>query len=294
MTILARRQGLYAAGLGFLALAWAKNRLHGYTTPNAVARGDIAGAVEYVQDTVSSWQRFLDGVAEIRGRDVLELGPGSSLGTGALLLALGANSYHAVDAFELADRHDREFLAAVLGDPDPQVFADADVTRARAIVAAGESVDFSYAVDRRFDIRELAAGRRFDLMLSCAAFEHYDDIEATIAQMSAVARPGCVAAHIVDFQTHSRWIREADPNNIYRYSDALYRLFSFPGQPNRKRPADYVAAFERNGWINVRVVGDHAAGPALMTLSTTGLAKAFNRPGAEMSMLSGVVLAERA
>jgi len=57
----------------------------------------------------------------------------------------------------------------------------------------------------------------------------------------------------IDLMTHSRWIREADPNNIYRYPKWLYDLFYFPGIPNRNRPGDYQAAFERNGWPRVSV-----------------------------------------
>jgi hypothetical protein len=286
-----KTRAMYAAGLGFLALAWAKHTVHGYSTPDTLAPSDVDGAIAYARRTVASWMRYLPGDA-VRDKDVLELGPGSSLATGALMLARGARSYRAIDAFPLAAGTTKEFLKQVLTGLDAADYRPSDVTRAQAIVADEKNEAFTYEVDRAFDVAALAGGRRFDLIVSCASLEHHDDIGATIAGTSKVARSGCISAHIVDFQTHSRWIRENDPNNIYRYSDALYRLFSFPGQPNRKRPDEYVAAFECNAWRNVSVVEAAAVEPALIGQSTTGLYKRFNVPAALMVMLSGVVLAE--
>jgi hypothetical protein len=57
----------------------------------------------------------------------------------------------------------------------------------------------------------------------------------------------------IDLKTHSRWIRDHDPNNIYRYPDGLYDLFWFRGIPNRVRPHQYEAAFARHGWRDIQV-----------------------------------------
>src|SRR5690606_23930769 len=57
----------------------------------------------------------------------------------------------------------------------------------------------------------------------------------------------------IDLKTHSRWIREKDPNNIYRYPDFIYNAFWFRGIPNRVRPFQYKEAFERHGWSNVSI-----------------------------------------
>ena len=70
--------------------------------------------------------------------------------------------------------------------------------------------------------------------------------------------------------THSRWIRDKDPNNVYRYHERIYRLFDFRGIPNRVRPYRYRRAFERNGWSNVTTTprltcGDHRTGASGMS-----------------------------
>lgn len=294
MTHALRNAAMYTVGLGFMALAWSKDKLTGYSTPNTVSPDDLAGRVEYLNDVFDSLMRHLPKDFDLMGKDVLELCPGSSRGVGAIFLAHGARSYHAVDAFPLAARETAEFHELVLDClPDGDARRE-DVERARAIVRArGGDGLFTYATARDFDVVALAGGRRFDLIVSCAAFEHYDDIEKTIADCTEVARPGCQSAHIVDFQTHSRWIREHDPNNIYRYPESLYRLFGFPGQPNRRRPRDYRRAFKANGWDEVTVARSRVVAPELIGPSTTGLAAPFDGPDMEMTMLDGVVLARR-
>lgn len=288
-----RNAAMYALGLGFMTLAWSKDKLRGYSTPNPISADDLGARIEYVHDVFESWMRFLPGDFEIAGKDVLELCPGSSRGTGAIFLAHGARSYHAVDAFPLAARETPDFHELVLDClPDGEVSPD-DVERARAIVRSRASEHFTYAVGRGFDVPRLCGGRSFDLIVSCAAFEHYDDIDRTIADCSRVARPGCQALHIVDFQTHSRWIRDRDPNNIYRYPEPIYRLFAFPGQPNRRRPRHYREAFQDNGWIEVSVARSRLVASELAGPSTTGLAAPFDGPDMDMDMLDGVVLARR-
>lgn len=288
MSAIAKQNFYFAAGLGLMALAWAKHRLSGYTTPSSIDTADPAASAAYVRDVVDDWLRFLPAGVSLRDRDVLELCPGASLGTGALLLALGARSYHAVDKFRLVT--DAPDMAAhVLKDLDAR-FAPADVARAAAIIAEG---GLTYRADLDFDIRALAGMRHFDLMVSYVALEHFEALDHAVAQMTALARPGCVAVHMIDFRTHTRWIRERDPNNIYRYPSALYRLFGFSGQHNRLRPADYVRAFEAAGWRDVRVVPADLVPEPLRAHSLSGLGGAFRGPENRMDMLAGVLLATR-
>ena len=108
----------------------------------------------------------------------------------------------------------------------------------------------TYIAREDFDLAA-AVSTGIDIVLSNAAFEHFDDVEATVQDLSTITNAGAKVAIEIDLQTHSRWIRNADPNNIYRYSEMLYRFFKYPGQPNRLRPDEYRRAFERNGWIDI-------------------------------------------
>lgn len=288
MTPALRNLEMTILGLGFLGLAWGKNRLHGYTTPNRVATSDVEGKVAYLLDIFASLCRFLPPQFDLRGRDVLELSPGASRGNGVLFLALGARSYHAIDVFDLAGDEDPAFFGQLL-DRFPEG-READRERARTIAVTPGTREFGYTVGRDFDIPRLAEGRAFDLIVSCAAFEHYDSPAEAIAGLTQVARPGCGTVHIIDLQTHSRWIRERDPNNIYRYPEPVYRLFRFPGQPNRQRPADYVRSFAAEGWSDIHFVPSRTVDPALHEASLRGLAAPFASQD-DMSILDGALTA---
>lgn len=290
MTYRLQNFGMSVIGLGFLGLAWSKDRLHGYATPNKVAKADTEGRIAYQLDIFAALNRFLPRGHDVRGRDVLELSPGSSRGNGALFLAMGARSYHAIDAFNLAGDEDPSFYDQLLDRFAERSGVEPDIDRARMLTR--DPAAFGYAVDRSFDIPRLAEGRRFDLIVSCAAFEHYDSVPETVAGLSRVARSGCETVHIIDLQTHSRWIRERDPNNIYRYPDAVYRLFRFPGQPNRQRPPDYVRAFEAEGWDTVRFEPSRTIAPARRAAALQGLARPFSGQ-ADMTILDGALTGRR-
>ncbi|MHC2467162.1 methyltransferase domain-containing protein [Bradyrhizobium embrapense] len=288
MTRALRQFEMTVLGLGFLGLAWSKAKLRGYATPNAVSKSDVEGQIAYLLDIFGSLRRFMPPEFDLRGRDVLELSPGASRGNGVLFLAMGARSYHAIDVFNLAGDEDPVFYELLLDR-----FAggtEADRARARVVTSTPGAREFSYAVGPDFDIPGLAGGRTFDLIVSCAAFEHYDSVPDAVAGLTQVARPGCEAIHIIDLQTHSRWIREQDPNNIYRYPEAIYRLFRFPGQPNRLRPADYIAAFKAQAWGDVRFVPSRTVDPALRDISLAGLAAPFAGQG-DMIVLDGALTA---
>lgn len=290
MTSSLRGLEILVLGIGFLFLAWSKYRLRGYVTPNTVAKTDVEGQIAYLFDIFGALRRFLPPDFDLRGLDVLELSPGSSRGNGALFLALGARSYHAIDIFDLAANEDAAFYELLLDRFTEGTEADRE--RARAIVSTASPHQFGYAVGRDFDIPRLAGGRTFDLIVSCAAFEHYDNVQQAVVGLTRVARPGCETVHIIDLQTHSRWIREHDPNNIYRFPEQIYRLFRFPGQPNRLRPSDYVQAFKSQGWTRVRFVPARTIEPELREASLRGLAAPFAGQD-DMIVLDGALTAHR-
>jgi SAM-dependent methyltransferase len=233
------RNGFYfAAGIAFLALAKAKHMLQGYSTPKPFSLSDADRCIDYdvhVAEQLLGHLRAYGG--SIENARVLELGPGSDLGLGLYLLSKGAASYTAFDRHDLATRVPPAFY-----------------------VRLGEKLNIPIALDRvryvareDFDVAASLPPQSIDLVLSNAAFEHFDDVERTVRQLGEVVRPGGNIVAVIDLQTHSRWIRERDPNNIYRYPRWFYRLFYAPGQPNRVRPAQYRQFFERAGWRNVVV-----------------------------------------
>lgn len=229
----------YALGVGFLALAKLKYHLKGYT-PKPLSSADIDACIDYDIKIANNWLRLLaDYGVSIEGKDVLELGPGSDLGTGVCLLSRAARSYTALD------RHPNARLVP------PAIY--------KRMVARGYPFGkppLNLIVSKNFDLTELPEAS-VDVVVSNAAFEHFDSVERTIQGLARAVRPGGILCAVVDLQTHSRWIRERDPNNIYRYPNWLYRAFRFPGQPNRVRTQDYVRLLAENGWRGIEITPEN-------------------------------------
>ena len=287
----------YVTGIGFLTLAKIKNVLRGYSTPKPFDLSETDRAIDYDVRVVEEWlahlKRYTRDDAFLTGRNVLELGPGSDLGIGLVLLARGAARYNACDVNDLATKVPGGFYDALF-DRLERTASGVDVQALRRelrTTGTGAQQRLNYVVRPDFDLIRAFGAATIDLVFSQAAFEHFDDIDATVAKLTAVCRPGAVIVAEIDLQTHSRWIRDKDPNNIYRYRDGLYNAFWFRGIPNRVRPYRYKQAFERNGWSNVTITplttrGDHAS-------AASGMSRPYVDGVNQMDCLSVVLCATR-
>jgi SAM-dependent methyltransferase len=251
----------FTAGVGFLALAKARNVLKGYTSPKPFEVSEVERCIAYDAGVVHGWleelTRYTGNEQHLTGKNVLELGPGSDLGVGIMLLARGVKRYNACDVNDLVSRTPRAFYDELLkrlpangsGPPqDTQLLAQ-ELDKQRA----GAPSLLNYVIRSDFDICAAVGNSTIDLVFSQAAFEHFDDIEAVVGQLSRACKPGAVMVAEIDLKTHSRWIRDRDPNNIYRFHPSIFGAFWFRGIPNRVRPYEYRNAFERNGWGNIQM-----------------------------------------
>jgi SAM-dependent methyltransferase len=228
----------FGAGIFFLALAKAKHLLKGYSTPKPFSLTEADRCIDYDAKIASQLLGHLRAYgAGVDHAHVLELGPGSDLGVGLYFLSQGAATYTAFDRNELAAAVPAEFYER-FGE---RLAIPVDMARVR------------YVARKDFDLAAALPPRSVDVVISNAAFEHFDDVGRTVRALSEVVKPGGRIAAVIDLHTHSRWIRDKDPNNIYRYPRWFYRLFYSPGQPNRVRPAEYRRLFEQAGWRNVTV-----------------------------------------
>ena len=89
------------------------------------------------------------------------------------------------------------------------------------------------------------------MVFSQAAFEHFDDVELMISNLSDICKKGAKLIAEVDLKAHSRWVRDNDPNSIYRYPGWLYNLVWYKGVPNRLRPYQYKEILEKYGWNDI-------------------------------------------
>ena len=130
-----------------------------------------------------------------------------------------------------------------------------------------------------------------DIVFSQAAFEHFDNIEATAIQLRKVCNSKALLVIEVDLKTHSRWITQRAPNNIYRYLNSLYNLFRFRGIPNRKRPYEYVNALKRTGSKNIELIPISQQSTEMNSYS--GMNKQFVNSKNQMEYLSIMICAQK-
>lgn len=250
----------YMAGIGFMALAKAKNILKGYSSPKPFDISQSEKCIEYdihiVEHWLSNLQKYTHSANFLVGKNVLELGPGSDLGIGIYLLSKGCSQYNACDVNDLMKFTPDSFYEQFFGKLE-SINGQANVDflkRQLKKTKKGNASLLNYVVRNDFDIISAFGEATVDLVFSQAAFEHFDDIDATISQLSAVCKPGAILVAEIDLKTHSRWIRDKDPNNIYRYPSFVYNIFWFRGIPNRVRPFQYKETFERFGWTDISII----------------------------------------
>jgi len=255
------RNGFYfLAGLAFLALAKIKNILKGYSSPKPFELSERERCIAYDIQVVEAWlahlRQYAPEAANLAGKQILELGPGSDLGVGITLLAKGCAQYNACDVNPLMKAvPDSLYEQLVRELADKNNALDIGFLREQwADAKAGKFSRLRYVLDPRFDLLSAFGEESIDLVFSQAAFEHFDDMDETVSKLSAICKPGAVLVAEIDLKTHSRWIRDRDPNNIYRYPRWLYRWFWFRGIPTRMRPCQYREIFARHGWTELRMI----------------------------------------
>lgn len=156
----------------------------------------------------------------------------------------------------------------------------------------GENDRLNYIVKDDFDLSVFQA-ETIDIVFSQAAFEHFYDVEKTIAQLSKIVRQGTILITEIDLRTHTRWIRDLDPLNIYRYNDVIYDLLSFSGSPNRLRPYEYQNILEKHGWTKIRIIPLTVIEKHYLKKINDHLTKRFREPVNQMDYLTIMLCATK-
>lgn len=285
---------LFIVGFVLLALSKIKVSLQGYKDPKPIKREDIDQSIEYDLLVVEHWLANLErycGHSEIQGKRVLELGPGSDLGIGLKLLALGASEYHAFDVNPLINMTPPGFYERFFERLRFDGFEVSEIKKQFSFFTRGRKSRLNYVDDPSFDLEKHFDEKSIDLVFSQAAFEHFDDVNQTIKSLSRICRDGAILVAEIDLQAHSRWVRDNDPNSIYRFPKWLYRLVRYSGIPNRLRPFEYEQILGENGWAEIEVVPLKLVEPGSDACS--GLHRDFREPENEMTKLTIMVTAKK-
>ena len=181
---------------------------------------------------------------------ILELSVGPDLGTGVILLAEGAKKYIALDVNNLAGSVPVEFYRKLFNRLHSDKGSDIEYLKDQLEgFQRGEDSNISYIVDKDFKVSRITG--EVDLVITQVAFEHFDNVGQTIKEINGTIKKGGILFSHVDMNTHSRWIQDRDPLNIYRYGDKFWEMFKFNGSPNRVRMPQYKKYLKMNNWSDI-------------------------------------------
>lgn len=283
----------YWIGLAILILNKIRHSIQGYTTPRTFPVTQVNRAIEYdfavVADWLSALEEYTGTKADLSGKVILELGPGADLGIGLITLLMGAKKYNAMDVNSLVENVPAEFYDTFFRHIQTNAGANQSmVSYLQAqleLTRSGKNDRLNYICRKDFDIT-VFKDDNIDYIFSQAAFEHFDDVDRTFSLLSKTVRSGSILIAEVDMNTHTRWIRDVDPHNIYRYSQFIYSLFKFAGSPNRVRPYEYKNLLEKYGWDNVKILPSITVDSDYLSKVDLSLNKKFRQPLNQMDCLS--------
>ena len=183
----------------------------------------------------------------LKGKRVLEYGPGDILGVALLMYAHGAESVDCFDRFPLHTASEKNLrvyetlLASLEGH-----------TRQRAntaFVEPGKPASGFNPSAVRYRVSDdglSGASKQYDLVISRAVLEHVGNLEATVRDVATALKPEGVSIHEVDLRSHG--LDRYQTFDFLTWPAPVYRLmFSQKGFPNRWRLNKYRDLFAQAG-----------------------------------------------
>jgi SAM-dependent methyltransferase len=184
----------------------------------------------------------------LKGKVLLEYGPGDFPGVALLMVAHGAQKMFCVDRFPMLSMSSKN--EAVLDWLLRRLPADC---KARG-QAAFRRAKGGLALDPgRIEYRVQCDGlsglhNEIDVVFSRAVLECVNDLPVTFADMQAALRPGGMAVHLVDLRSHG--LHRRNPLDFLSWPPGLWNLmYSHKGVPNRWRINHYRSLLRKNSLI---------------------------------------------
>lgn len=288
----------YILGLAFLLFLKIKYYFVGFPKSNLCNTEDYQKQIDYnirvVEDWTSHLNIYTDNNYTLLDKYVLELGPGSDLSVGFYLLFKGVFKYNSIDVYNLVKDVPGDFYKMFfkrlqkLNGKKSVSYLENELAK----LSNNRNSDINYVVKSDFNLVTSFEPNSIDLVFSQAAFEHFYNVENTIKQLSVVCKSNAIIIAEIDLQTHSRWLREKDPNNIYRYGAFIYRLLSTKTTSNRIRPYTYLELFKNYGWYDIGLLPLSII-DTKKRIPSRYLNKKFRDDKNEMDYLSILILAKK-
>lgn len=214
----------------------------------------IASDAEYAFNIAKGYlSKFDDAKAFIRGKAILELGPGINFGTALVMLAWGAKSYIVCDRY--LSQYDENYHSKVYLALRKLILAEDNNANTEVLDACIQSSSHKVVGLEcvQSPLEELAAifPNEFDITLSNAVFEHLYNPLAAFQSLYACTALGGVGSHQVDFRDHRDFER---PLEFLLTDELSFHALMHDACcefGNRVRPFQMTAMFEAAGFSEV-------------------------------------------
>lgn len=226
--------------------------IHGSTHLN----WNVTNSLAYLEKQFADYIKYAGLTPEyLKGKRILELGPGDNLGVALKFLAAGADSVVCLDRFysKRNAEHEREIYKALresLSAEDKSQF-DQAVSLTDNVQFNPQKLQSVYGVSLETFADNLAHDReKFDLILSCAVLEEIYDPDPVFAAMDRLLTQGGRLVHIIDLGDYGMFRQQGmHPLTFLTISEPIYkRMASDSGLPNRKRLGYYVEKMNELGY----------------------------------------------
>ena len=216
----------------------------------------LVESLAYIEKQFTDYMKYACLSAEsLKGKRILELGPGDNLGVALRFLAAGAASVVCLDRFysKRNPEHERQIYMALretLSAEEQRLF-DHAVNLSEGVQFNSEKLQSVYGVTLEGFADKLAHDHeKFDLIVSCAVLEEIYDPDPVFAAMDRLLAPGGILVHVIDLGDYGMFRNQRmHPLTFLTISEPIYkRMASDSGLPNRKRLQYYVEKMNELGY----------------------------------------------
>jgi SAM-dependent methyltransferase len=217
---------------------------------------NLTESLDYIKRQFANYIKYADLSADsLKGKRILELGPGDNLGVALRFIAAGAASVVCLDRFysKRNPEYERRIYSALretLG-AEEQIRFDQSVKLTDDVQFNEEKLQSVYGVSLEEFADKLAHDHdRFDVILSCAVLEEIYDPDPLFAAMDRLLAPGGNLVHVIDLGDYGMFRNQGmHPLTFLTISEPIYkRMASDSGLPNRKRLGYYIEKMKQLGY----------------------------------------------
>ena len=211
-------------------------------------------SVSYIEQVYREYLEYAGlGPEALRGRRILEVGPGDNFGVALKFLVAGATQVVCLDKFyseRNVDQQTRIYreLRKQLSPHEARVFDEA-IKLDNGIDVNPERLQYIYGHGIEKADQILEAGS-FDFIVSRAVIHNVYDIDRGFEAMDRLLKPGGYMLHKIDLSDENMFSsRGMHPLTFLTIPERLYYLMaSDSGKPNRKLAGDYREQMQKRGY----------------------------------------------